>query len=91
MILYRIFDALDFVCRALDFAVVLYCVLSWFRIGGLYEFLSRFLEPLLAPFRGMGEWVFRKTGLPINLTPLFAMLALELARSLIWKLYAFLI
>ena len=90
--LYGIFHALDLLCRILDYAIILYCVMSWFRSRtALFNWLGRFLEPIMSPFRGISRWICVKTGIPLDFTPYFAIIALSVIRNLLWRLYAFLL
>ena len=86
--LYGVFHALDVVCTILYYAILLYCVVSWFwPRSQLYEWLRRFLEPLMTPFRSIGRWFMEKTGVPLDFTPLLAIVALRIVNRLLWQLY----
>ena len=86
--LYGVFHALDVVCTVLYYAMLAYCVLSWFwPRSAAFGWLSRFLEPLMRPFRGAGRWIMEKTGIPLDFSPLLAFVALRIVRMLLWRLY----
>ena len=85
-VLYSVLRGVNVVFRVLQAALLLYCVLSWLPRSRFYEILYRFVEPILTPFRGISWWIMRKLGLPFNITPLLAMLALEVLQSVIVRI-----
>ena len=44
----------------------------------------------MAPFRGISMWIMQKTGIPLDFTPVFAIIALNVIGNLLWRLYAIL-
>jgi len=90
-VLYSVFYAIDICLKILSYAIILYCILSWFiPRGRVMDILGQFIAPIMAPFRGLSMWIMQRTGLPLDLSPVFAMLALNVIRNLIWRLYSFL-
>ena len=88
--LYSIFYAIDICMKILDYAIILYCILSWFiPRSKIMQFLEQFIAPVMMPFRGLSMWIMERTGLPLDLSPIFAVMALNVVRNLIWRLYYF--
>ena len=91
MCLYGVFRAASVFLQILDFAIILYCVMSWFRPRNrFFDWLTQFVEPIMAPFRGISMWIMQKTGIPLDFTPVFAIIALNVIGNLLWRLYAIL-
>ena len=70
-------------------AILLFCIMSWFpaaRRTRLFEFVGRFIEPMVAPFRGLSGWIMRKTGIPLDFSVWFALIGLQILEELIWRL-----
>lgn len=66
--------------------LLVYCVLTWFmpRTSKVMQVLSSLVDPLLTPIRGV---LWRFTGaMGIDLSPLIAMLVLQLVSSLLVRL-----
>jgi len=70
-------------------AILLFCIMSWFptaRRTRLFEFVSRFIEPMVAPFRGLSRWIMRKTGIPLDFSVWFALIGLRILERVAWNL-----
>lgn len=86
--LYEVFYAAYIFLRLVTAAIVIYCVLSWFRpTFRAYDLLRNFIQPFLAPFRRLSEWVMRRFNAPLDFTCLFAVLGYQLLERLLWRLY----
>jgi YggT family protein len=73
------------------FLIVARCVASWFpipRFRSIYQFLYDMTEPVLAPFRRVNKLIGYQ--LPIDLSPWLAIIALQLAQSLLMNILRFL-
>lgn len=73
-------------CRLLEFALVAYCVLTWFmpRSSRLLQTLGRFFEPFLRPIQGL---LARLTGgLPLDFSPIVLALIIQLVQSLFLRI-----
>lgn len=72
--------------RVIQMAVLVYCVMSWLptlRTSRVFTILSRFVEPIGRPFRPLAGWLMDKTGLPLDLSLWFALIAIEMLQRLI--------
>lgn len=72
--------------HVLQTATLVYCILSWVAPGSrVYGFLELFLEPFVRPFRPLGRWIMEKTGLPLDFSVFFMMLALEILGTILQR------
>lgn len=91
-ILYEVFYAASIFLRLIVAAIVIYCVLSWFRPNfQAFYVLRRFIQPFLAPFQKLSLKVMRRFNAPLDLTCLFAVLGYQLLQRLLWRLYFLLV
>lgn len=82
MIALQIIKGIDIVYQIVNYAVLLYCALSIFmRDAKITRYLSQYLSPLFEPFRGITRALFPR--MPLDFSPIFAMLALGLVRYLL--------
>ncbi len=89
--LYEVFYAGYLFLRLISAAIVIYCVLSWFRpTFRAYEWLRRFIQPFVAPFRKISLAVMRRFRAPVDFTCLFALIGYEIIERLWWRLYVLL-
>jgi len=87
--LYKVFQAGSWFIRIVDSAILLYCVLSWFRPrNNLYLWLESFITPFVAPFRRLSVWLMSRTRMPLDFSCWFAIIGLSIIDSLWWRLYA---
>ena len=77
--IYKFFDIIHIL-------MLLYIVLSWFRVNGalyrIHSALGRLVEPIFAPFRPIGMWLIMR-GFPLDISPIIAFLAVGMVRSLV--------
>jgi YggT family protein len=69
------------------FLIIARSVASWFpipRLHSIYQFLYDMTEPILAPFRRVNQLIGYR--LPVDLSPWLAIIALQLARSLLFNI-----
>lgn len=86
--LYSVFRAVGIFLEIIEWAIVIYCVLSWFRPRFRAFFMLRqFILPFVAPFQRLSMKVSRYFNAPIDFTCLFAILGLQIAQRLWWALY----
>ena len=79
----------DRLLRALQLAVLAYCLMSWFptlRGSKFYRTLGRLLEPFAAPFRGISAKIRQWTGIPLDLSLWMALIALELLERVLIRI-----
>ena len=86
--LYTVFRAVGMFLSIIEWAIVIYCVLSWFlpRFKAFYM-LRQFIMPFLSPFQKLSMKVSRYFNAPIDFTCLFAILAFQILGRLWWRLY----
>lgn len=91
MTLYRVFLAASTFLRVVDTAILLYVVLSWFRMRNrLYLWLESFVRPFVAPFRRLSVWISSRTRMPLDFSCWFAMIGISIVERLLWQIYALL-
>lgn len=87
-ILYIIFRTGGEVIRIIEYAMLIYCVLSWFQPRQMWFYKFReFLQPFVAPFQGLAQKVMARLNAPIDFTFLFAILGYQILERLWWTLY----
>ena len=86
--LYEVFYAVSIFIRIIWYAILIYCVLSWFqpRFKAFYM-LRNFVLPFVSPFQRLGLWVSKFFAAPIDFACLFALIAYRIFNSLWWQLY----
>ena len=86
--LYVVFYAIYIFLRLISAAILIYCVLSWFRPNfQAYDLLRKFIQPFVSPFQKLSLRVMRYFNAPVDFTCLFALLAYQLLGRLLWRLY----
>lgn len=88
-VLYNVFRGISIFLLMIRYIVLAYCVMSWFvrPTNQLYVTVRNIVWPFLAPFRPIASRLFNM-GLRLDVTPLLAFLALDLAERLLWWLFA---
>jgi uncharacterized protein YggT (Ycf19 family) len=86
-VLVQIYQGVSVFLSILKYALIVYCVLSWFAspINRLYVLLSRVVDPLLAPFRMLSARLIRR-GLRFDPSVIFALVALQVVEHLVGRL-----
>ena len=89
MTLYAIFKAATLFLRVIEIAILAYCVLSWFvpSTNPLFRWLHGFVSPFVMPFRRIGMWIIRRTRIPIDLSFYMAIIAIDIVKNLLWRIY----
>lgn len=88
MTLSQVFQAGSTFLRIVSFAILIYCILSWFHPhNSLYVWLGSFIRPFVAPFRRLSVYLMSRTRMPLDFSCWFAVLGIELINGLWWKLY----
>lgn len=88
MTLFRFFRLVQSLLYILECSIFAYAILSWFSPRfSLYMWLDTLLTPILRPFRRLNDWLLRQFRLPLDFSCWFAILALQLANSVWWRLY----
>ena len=86
--LYQVFYAGYIFMRLITFAILIYCVLSWFRpTFRAFDWLGAFIRPFLAPFQRLSMKVMRYFRAPVDFTCLFAVIGIQIIERLWWMLY----
>lgn len=86
--LYEVFYAGDLFLQLINTAILIYCVLSWFRptFRAFYT-LQRFIQPFISPFQRLSLRVMRYFRAPVDFTCLFAIIGYRIVDRLWWRLY----
>ncbi|MBR1558656.1 MAG: YggT family protein [Clostridia bacterium] len=86
--LYTVFRAVSMFLSIIEWAIVIYCVLSWFqpRFRAFY-LLRQFIQPFVSPFQKLSMKMSRYFNAPIDFTCLFAILGIQILQRLWWVLY----
>lgn len=69
----------------IELAILIDCVLSWFNKDSNNDFvraIDSIVNPILDPFRSLQNKYLGN--LPVDISPIFAIIALELLKKLIW-------
>ena len=86
--LYSVFRAVGIFLEIIEWAIVIYCVLSWFQPRFQAFFMLRqFIMPFLTPFQKLSMKVTRYFNAPIDFTCLFAIIGMQIIERLWWTLY----
>jgi len=84
-----IFQGINKFFDLINILMLLYIGLSWFRTSAsvfrIHALLGRLVEPMFAPFRPIGMYLMQR-GFPLDISPLFAFMAVGLARSLVFQI-----
>ena len=88
MTLYKVFQAGSAFLYVVRVAILVYCVLSWFRPRNhLFLWLETFTRPFVAPFRRFSVWLMSRTRMPLDFSCWFAIIGLSIIERLWWWLY----
>ena len=86
--LYEVFYAGYLFLRLITTAILVYCVLSWFRpTFRAFEWLRRFIAPFVSPFQKLSMKAMRYFHAPVDFTCLFAIIGYQIVERLWWRLY----
>ena len=86
--LFEVFKLLSTALSIYSWALIIYILMSWFpgaRDSGVGEFLGKITEPYLEPFRK----IIPPIGM-LDISPIVAIIALQLASNGLWVLYGML-
>ncbi len=86
-VVYQIVRGVYYFLYILEIAVFVYALMSWFvkPYNRFYVFLRNLVSPILAPFRPLSRKLMER-GFMLDLSVLFAILALRLLQSLLPRL-----
>ena len=87
MVAVQIHAGIDYFVNIASALLAVYMLLTWIARPNspAYRFVSRLVQPLLAPFRPLSQFLIRN-GFLVDLTALFAILALQVLARLAWEL-----
>ena len=89
--LYNVFRGVDIFLQIIEWAIIIYCVLSWFRPRfKAFDMLRQFILPFVSPVQKLSMKVSRYFNAPVDFTCLFAILGFQIIQRLWWTLYRFL-
>ena len=85
------FYAAQIFLRLITTAIVIYCVLSWFRpTFRAFDLLRAFIQPFIAPFQKLSMKVMRHFRAPVDFTCFFALIGYQILERVLWRVYALL-
>lgn len=88
--MYLLYNVVRIINRVLDvvsLAMFIYCILTWVAPRASFtDFLGRLLEPFVAPFRPLAMKIAYKWGARIDLTYLFALIAIRIVEYLLMQI-----
>ncbi len=73
--------------RVMELAIIIECLLSWIvrdRNSGIMGVITSFTDPILKPFRIIQEKLLGD--IPIDMSPIFAFIALDLLKPIVISL-----
>lgn len=86
--MYSVFRAVSIFIRIIEWAVVIYCVMSWFRPRfKAFFLLKQFIMPFVSPFQKLSMRLMRYFNAPIDLTCFLAIIAFQIIDRLWWRLF----
>ena len=86
--LYEVFYAGSIFLRLINAAILIYCILSWFRPSfRAYDMLCAFIRPFIAPFQRLSMKVMRYFRAPVDFSCFFAIIGYQIIQRLWWRLY----
>ena len=86
--LYAVFRAVATFLSIIEWAIIIYCVLSWFQPRFKAFFMLRqFIMPFVSPFQKLSMKVMRYFNAPIDFTCFFAIIGFQVLDRLWWVLY----
>ena len=86
--LYTLFRAGGVFFEIIEWAIVIYCVLSWFQpTFRAFYMLRQFIQPFVSPFQRLSLKVRRYFRSPVDFTMLFALIGFQILERLWWMLY----
>ena len=86
--LYSVFYGVSIFLRIIKWAILAYCILSWFqpRFQAFY-ILRQFVMPFISPFQKLSLKIMSYFNAPIDLSCWFAVIAMQILERLWWRLY----
>lgn len=92
-LVYNILSGVSIFLRVINYAILGYCLCSWILppTNRIYALLRNLSWPFIAPFRGLSMKLMYRFGLRLDLSPWFAIMALQVANSLLWRLFPLLV
>lgn len=86
--LYQVFRAGSIFFEIIRAAILLYCVMSWFRpTFSFFHWLRQFVMPFISPFQRLSLMLMRRLRAPIDFSCLFALIGLTLIDRVWWMIY----
>jgi len=86
--LYQVFRAGSIFLEIIRTAILVYCVLSWFRpTFGFFYWLRQFVMPFISPFQRLSLMLMRHLRAPVDFSCLFALIGISLINRVWWMIY----
>lgn len=90
--LYTVFSAVSYFLYAVRMAILVYCVMSWFRPRNrFFTWLGSFITPFVRPFRRVSMWITARTGIPLDFSCWFSLIGISLIERALWWIYSLLL
>ncbi len=91
-IIYGVYQGVYMFLNIISIMLVVYALMTWFvrPDAPVYRFMSRFCEPIVAPFRGISRRLIQ-AGLRIDISVILAVAAIRLLQTLLYRLLFFLL
>lgn len=91
ILLLRVYEGISLFLNIISGILLAYCLMSWFvpPTNRLFQIVSRFTQPLVAPFRPIAYKLMER-GFRIDISVLLAFLAIRVIESLLLMLFRFL-
>jgi len=87
--MYTVYKTGSIFLRLISYAILAYCVLSWFRPQNRFFYaLAKFVMPFVRPFRRLSMWITAKTKVPLDFSCWFALVGVSVIQS-IWTRICF--
>lgn len=87
-ILFMVFRTGSMILTVIEYAIVIYCVLSWFQPRfEAFFMLRQFIQPFVSPFQKLSMKVRQYFNAPLDFTCLFAIIGYQILSRLWWALY----
>ena len=84
-LLYNVFVAASWFLRILSDAMFVYCLLTWFAPrSAVCDWLRRFTDPFVAPFRSLSYKLMMRWGSRLDLSYWFAMIVIRIFSLVLW-------
>lgn len=76
----------------MSMVILVYCIVTWVAPRSrLRNWLEVLVMPFCLPFAPLAMWIRRKTGIPVDFSCWFAIVALRFIPDILWRVYLLLV